>query len=86
MIQHHQQHHHVKTNLTSIVIDPLPQLASLGQLEGYIQVQNTNKVIIIVTNANVIITIIAIIRISTSTVIKISLLTESAPNFSPASL
>ena len=32
------QYNPVKMYLTSIVIDPLPQLASLGQLEGYIQV------------------------------------------------
>lgn len=31
------QYNPVKMYLTSIVIDPLPQLASLGQLEGYIQ-------------------------------------------------
>ena len=32
------QYNPVKMYLTSIVIDPLPQLTSLGQLEGYIQV------------------------------------------------
>ena len=46
------QYNPVKMYLTSIVIDPLPQLASLGQLEGYIQVgrhhlQRFSKTIII---------------------------------------
>lgn len=37
MMQESLQYNPVKMYLTSIVIDPLPQLASLGQLEGYIQ-------------------------------------------------
>jgi len=37
MMHEKLQYNPVKMYLTSIVIDPLPQLASLGQLEGYIQ-------------------------------------------------
>jgi len=37
MMHENLQYNPVKMYLTSIVIDPLPQLASLGQLEGYIQ-------------------------------------------------